>query len=321
LLVVEDIHWADPTTIELIEIWLDEISRQRVLLLITQRPEYRWNRGQSDDVVTIHLSGLAPSHVAQLVHASTEAVLPDHVVRQIVDRADGVPLFAEELTRTALDWHEAHHGNDAAPAAPNVPETLLDSLLARLDRLGSGREVTQVAAAIGREFRVDLLRRVTGLPEEAFRRSISEASLAGLIQPVGTDDAYVFQHTLVQEAAYATLLRSRRRDIHARIGRALEDGFPDIAETQPELVAHHFTEATMPADAIRWWILAAERSLHQSANFEAAQQFQRALDLLERQEPSAERDAIELRLRSALAAPLKGSLHDLFKTVVVDGPA
>jgi len=307
VLVVEDLHWTDPTTMELVESWLDQISGQRVLLLITQRPEHSSDWSKHGDVVTIHLSGLAPPDVAQVVQALTDEDLPEHVVRQIVDRADGVPLFAEELTRTALEWRNARHGNDAAARRTfKVPETLQDSLLARLDRLGRGREVTQVAAAIGREFRADLLCRVTGMPKEAIWNAISEASVAGLVQPVGTptEGSYAFRHVLVQEAAYATLLHSRRRDIHARIGRALEDGFPEIAETQPELVAHHYTEAMLLADAIAWWSRGAERSQRQSANFEAVQQFQRALELLARQEASAERDSAEIRLRSALAGPL-----------------
>ena len=310
VVIIEDLHWADPTTLELIESLLGAISGERVLILLTHRPGFQPAWAERDGVVTVPLSSLAPDHAAAMVRAMAAGRVPETVARQIVHRADGVPLFVEELTRAALDWSHHAQGEDGAPGSAGitfpVPETLQDSLLARLDRLGSGREVAQVAAAIGREFRADLLSRVIDLPNDTLRAALRELMQADMVQrsDVPSQDTYVFRHALIQEIAYATLLHRRRRDLHARIGRALEDGFPEIASRQPEVVARHYTEAALPEGAIAWWKRAAERSLLQAASLEAIQQFERALALVAHQPGSAERDRQEAALRSALTEPL-----------------
>ena len=216
-----------------------------------------------------------------------------------------MPLYVEELTKAVVEAHARAEPAilGAIPPQAAIPASLQDPLLARLNGLdANGREVAQTAAAIGREFTHALLRHVATLPAPALEASLTALEHAGIVRPAGdpTARAYIFRHGLVQEAAYNTLLHSRRRELHARIAIALEEYFADAIAGQPALIAHHFTEADVPPRAIYWWQAAAERSRRQSANVEATVQYHRALDLLERVPESPERDRYEVALRTQL---------------------
>ena len=307
LLVLEDAHWADPTMLELLHIYLERIASESVLVVVTHRPEFDARLADRPGLSRLQLDGLPPDEVAELIGVVAGRALPEAFARQIIARTDGVPLFVEELTKTLIEAGLPGHGvePDGGPAAPvphDIPETLQDSLLARLERLGRGREVAQVAAAIGREFDHELLAAIATIPRPALDAAIAELRGAGLLHDLPDHGApgYMFSHTLVQEAAYSTLLHSRRRELHARISWALEERFPEIAESQPAVLAHHYTEANLLAPAITWWQQAAERSRRQSANAEAIEQYQRALAALRRMPASAHRDQLEVALRSAL---------------------
>ena len=306
MLIVEDLHWADPTTLELVEGILSQVSGQRLLMLLTYRSEFQPPWAGSSAVTAIELSGLNGSESLAVVRNTDGETLPDAVVHRIVDRADGVPLFLQELTRSAMDWRSTAPPGAVEEQAFVLPTTLQDLLLARLGNLAVGREAVQIAAAIGREFDTGLLSRVSNLGQPALRAAIAELVDAGLVQQSTRvpETVFAFRHALIQEATYATLLHRRRREVHARIGSIIESEFPDIAATQPEVVAHHYTQAMMRDTAIAWWTRAAERSFRQSANQEAAQHYQRAIGLLPGLPDSAERDALEVSLRTALNAPL-----------------
>jgi class 3 adenylate cyclase/predicted ATPase len=302
LVMLEDAHWADPTTLALLRLAASKIVRERVLVVVTSRPEFEpaW----PDDIVpvSLRLLGLDPAQTTALAQAVAGVPLSPELVRQICARTDGVPLFVEELTKAVVEANARAEPSLVAPHAA-IPDSLQDTLLARLDGLGaSGREVAQVAAVIGREFSHALLRHVADIPVLELDSSIAALEKAGIVRgwadPGG--GSYTFRHGLLQETAYNTLLHSRRRELHARIAIALEEHFAETVASQPALLAHHFTEADVPPRAIHWWQMAAERSRRQSANVEATLQYQRALELLQRVPESAERDRYEVMLRNQL---------------------
>jgi class 3 adenylate cyclase/predicted ATPase len=303
LVMLEDAHWADPTTLELLRLCAARIGQERVLVIVTARPHFEPEWPETVVPVSLRLMGLDPSQTAALADAVAGVPLPPELVRQICARTDGVPLFIEELTKAVVEANARGGGIGLAGPHAAIPETLQDPLLARLEGLGSpSREVAQIAAVVGREFSNDVLRHVAGFPVGTLESAIVALERAGIVRP--TDDAtatsYVFRHALVQETAYNTLLHSRRRELHARIAATLEQHFADTVASQPALLAHHFTQAEMLRQAIQWWQLAAERSRRQSANVEAMLQYQHALELLERLPASEERDRHEVTLRTQL---------------------
>ncbi|HEY1930606.1 MAG TPA: adenylate/guanylate cyclase domain-containing protein [Acetobacteraceae bacterium] len=302
LVMLEDAHWADPTTLELLRLAASKIIRERILVVVTSRPEFEpaW----PDDIVpvSLRLLGLDPAQTTALAETVAGVPLPPELLQQICARTDGVPLFVEELTKAVVEAN-ARAEPSLVPRHAAIPASLQDTLLARLDALGaSGREVAQVAAVIGREFSHALLRQVADIPEAELVSSIAALEKAGIVrgsaEPGG--GIYMFRHGLLQETAYNTLLHSTRRELHGRIAVTLEEHFADAVASQPALLAHHFTEADVPPRAIHWWQLAAERSRRQSANVEATLQYQRALELLQRVPEAAERDRYEIMLRTQL---------------------
>ena len=315
LAVFEDVHWADPSSRDLIDRLISEITDQAVLLVLTFRPEFQAPWVGLAQVTSLLLNRLDWRESAALVR---EIVSPDHplsanIVDEIVGRTDGVPLFVEELTRAAL---EAGAGPGsvpeivaaAPPASSGVPASLHASLMARLDRLGAdARDVAQIGAAIGREFGYELLAAVAarGVPE--LHRALDRLMEAGLVLRRGTApaDSYLFKHALVQDVAYGTLLRVRRQQLHAATARALADQFPEQRESKPELVAHHFTEAGLAEEAVRYWLQAGRRSVQRSAHREAVGQLQRGLSLLMTLPDSPERDRLELAFQLALGTELQ----------------
>ena len=255
LLVLEDAHWIDPATREFIDHLLPRIADAPILMLITHRPEFQSEWTRHPHVTALTLSRLSRGQGIEVVRAAGGAALSEDLVARIGQRAGGVPLFIEELTKSVLDSGDALGDSE-------IPETLQASLLARLDRLGpDAKELAQIAAVIGREFGAALLRAVTGKPAEALAVELGRLVASEIVLSAGSaPDGYMFRHALIQDAAYQSLLLSRRRQYHGAIAEALETGFPEVAESQPELIAQHYTAAEMPERAIPFWLRAGERS-------------------------------------------------------------
>jgi class 3 adenylate cyclase/predicted ATPase len=310
LVMLEDAHWADPTTLELLHLCVLRLGAERVLLVVTARPDFEPDWPETVVPVSLRLMGLDPPQTAVLADAVAGVALPPELVQEICVRTDGVPLFIEELTKAVVEASARGRGGLTGPHAA-IPATLQDSLLARLEGLGSpSREVAQIAAVIGREFSHDVLRHVAGFPVGTLDAAIVALERAGIVRPT-SDTAvptYIFRHALVQETAYSTLLHSRRRELHAKVAATLEAHFADTVASQPALLAHHFTEAEMLRPAIEWLQVAAERSRRQSANVEAMLQYQHALELLERLPASEERDHHEVTLRTQLAPAIYAAM-------------
>ena len=312
LVIFEDLHWIDPTSRELIDHIVDRVQSLPVLLLLTYRPEFDAAWSGRPHVTTVALSRLARREAAMLVEKVTGAKpLPPDIVAQIVARTDGVPLFAEELTKTVIEGNIVRDAGDryvldGPLPARAIPSTLHASLLARLDRLAPVREVAQIGAAIGREFSYELLAAVVPLEEAPLQEALTRLTASGLVFGRGTppDAVYAFKHALVQDAAYETLLKSRRHELHARIARVLENDFAETAETQPELLAHHYAQAGLVAQAIAYRHKAGRQALARSAMIEATTHLTHALELLADAPPGAERDQQELELRVALGGAL-----------------
>ncbi len=304
LLTVEDVHWSDPTTLELVGLLLERLPRLPLLLVLTFRPEFTapWN-GEAH-ITAMTLSRLSHDQTIDMVdRISGGKHLPDELRAQIADRADGVPLFVEELTRTILgsdllrdqgDRHTLHE----SPSASVIPVTLQDSLAARLDRLGEAKEVAQMGAAIGREFGYELLLAVSGWAEPAIDVALQRLTDSGLAYRHGTDRAarYVFKHALIQDAAYQSLLKTRRRQLHARIAQLVEERWPQRAEVQPEWLAQHYAEAGLAERAVAYWVRAAQRAAACSANREVVEHCRNGLALLRRLPATAEHDRQRLEL-------------------------
>jgi class 3 adenylate cyclase/predicted ATPase len=312
LALYEDVHWIDPSTLDLLGMAIERIRELPVLALITFRPEFQppWT-GQAH-VTTLTMSRLGRRQGADLVSRVTgDKPLPAPVLEQIVARADGVPLFVEELTKTVLESgllaDKGDHYELSGPLPPfALPATLHDSLMARLDRLAPVKEVAQIGAAIGREFRYDLLAAVAPLPEEQLLQALRQLVAAELIFARGTPPqaTYSFKHALVQEAAHGSLLRGRRQQLHARIAAVLEQRFPGIPESQPELLAHHYTEAGFTEPAIDYWRKAGQRASARSAPTEAVGHLTKGLELLSSLPVTPERHRQELDLQTALGGAL-----------------
>jgi class 3 adenylate cyclase/predicted ATPase len=311
LWILEDAHWIDPTTVEAITRGLGRRDSARILSIITHRPDYRppWTGGS--EVASLSLNRLSRRQSYELVRQVAQKNLPDALVEQIVAKTDGMPLFIEELTKVIIesDPFEASAGpydDKRVSGRPMIPVTLQDSLLARIDRLTESKVVAQIGAAIGREFSFELLAAVVQSKPKELEAALALLEAADLISARGSPPqvTYTFKHALVQEAAYSTLLISRRQTLHKRIAETLQSMFAQIAEVEPELLAHHFTEAGLTAQAINWWERAALRSAARYSNIEAVSQFNRALALLTQLADDSSIPRREFELRIALIEPL-----------------
>ena len=274
VIVVEDLHWADPTTLDLLRGIAERGARAPLFVLITARPEFRAPWGVRSHHSMISLAPLNRDQVQHMVgELAARHALPKEVVDGVTERTGGVPLFVEEVTRLLLE-----RGEQSDIQA--IPPTLQQSLMARLDRLGPAREVAQIGSVIGRDFSYALLRAVAGMDDTPLQAALDRLADADilLVQGLPPDADYRFKHALIQDAAYENLLKSRRLILHRRVGETLRDKFAGTAAAEPELLAHHFTQAGMTEAAIEWWGKAGQRSLERSALVEAAQQFTRALD-------------------------------------------
>ena len=287
LMIFEDVHWIDPTSLEALGRTMDRLRTLGVLLMVTYRPEFEPPWLGRPYVTALSLNRLGEREIAAMIdRVMGNKALPEGTRRDIIERTDGIPLFVEEMTRAVLEAESEGDAQRTAAAVPSsslaVPASLHASLMARLDRLGSAKEVAQIGAAIGREFSHALLAAVVSMPERELNSSLDRLITSGLLfrQGVQPHATYLFKHALVQDAAYGTLLRDARRGLHARIAETLQVQSPDMAETQPELVARHCTEAGLIEQAAKLWGRAGQRSLERSALAEAVGQFSRALDQL-----------------------------------------
>ena len=283
IVCLEDLHWSDPSTLEVIDQLLLRVAALPVLILVTARREleHAWPSGAAAEQVVL---GALPSSAIEAIvgHIAHGAALPNGVLEAIVARTDGVPLFVEELTKAVLEHAAtAQQGRSAsqAPEAPiSIPTTLQDSLMARLDRLSEGKRVAQLGAAIGREFSHELVSVLELLPQPVVLAGIEQLAAADLLTRIELSGAkaYAFKHALIQDAAYASMLRSDRRRYHGRIADVLESRYRDVAQRQPELLAHHLMEAGRASEAIEPLIAAAQSSLDRGASTEAKHHLERA---------------------------------------------
>jgi class 3 adenylate cyclase len=311
LMIFEDIHWIDPTSLELLAATVEPVSRLRVLMLVTARSDFTPPWPTHPHITTIPLPPLGRRDGTALVERVTGGkTLPREVMEEILARTDGVPLFIEELTKTVLEAGVLREGDESYELEGSylhtIPRTLHGSLLARLDRLGPGKEVAQIGAVIGREFSYELLRAVAGRPESMLRAALDRLVASELVYrrvtPART--SYVFKHALVRDAAEEMVLRAHRKELHATIAKALEMGSPEIVGAQPELIAHHYREAGNVAKAVYYLSIAGDRALSRSALREAHEQITQALQLISRLPEDDSRRHDELRLQIALARTL-----------------
>ncbi|MGE4091783.1 MAG: adenylate/guanylate cyclase domain-containing protein [Candidatus Binatia bacterium] len=303
----EDLHWADPSTLELLGRLIEQTPTTRLFVLLTSRPEFTPPWGQHGHLSQLTLSRLgkrqAPQMIAQIVK---DKPLPAEVVQQIVAKTDGVPLFVEELTKMVLEsgllieTNGQYELNEPLPPLA-IPSTLQDSLMARLDRLAITKEIAQLGTTIGREFSYDVLHAVSPLDEQTLQHGLKQLVGAELLYQRGTPPhaSYLIKHALIQDTAYQSLLKSKRQQLHQQIAQVLEERFPETKDTQPELLAHHYTEAGLTEQAIPCWEKAGKYANQRSAHVEAIDHLTKGLELLKTLPDTQERAHQELSLQVA----------------------
>lgn len=314
LMVVEDVHWIDPTSQELLELLIAKLASLPVFLLMTCRPEAVPAWSWQPSVTSLTLSRLGRNQGAQLVGSVTKGkALPPEVLAEILARTDGVPLFVQELTRSVLESgvlreEHDHFALEGSLEALAIPVSLRDSLMARLDRLGPVKELAQIGACIGREFSFDLLERIAAQPDEPLSASLETLVEAGLVSRHDSppNATYTFTHALVQDAAYDSLLKATRSELHGRIAEVIEHDFADRVNSAPEWLAHHQTLAGQLTKAIPLWRKAGTIAVGRVAMKEAVAHFQKGLALIEQLPASEYRDGLELTIREPLNAAWSG---------------
>jgi class 3 adenylate cyclase len=303
----EDLHWADPSTLELLTLVLDQVPTNRLLALLTFRPDFTPPWRPHSHITQLTLTRLGRPQVEAMVEKITGGkALPAEVLQQIVAKTDGVPLFVEELTKMVVEQNVGAYCNTPLLG---IPATLQDALMARLDRLAPVREIAQVGATLGREFSYELIRAVCPLDEALLQQGLRQLIDAELLYQRGLPPqaTYLFKHALIQDTAYQSLLKSTRQRYHQQIAQVLEQRFPETKETQPELLAHHYTEAGLVALAISYWQQAGQRAAQRSANVEAISHLTTGLELLKTLPNTPERAQQELVLQIGLGEPLKAT--------------
>lgn len=283
LFIVEDLHWIDPSTLELLTLIVEQTKSAAIFMLFTALPDFvpPWNKALAS---TLMLSPLLDVEAVEMI-TSISADIPVATVRSIVERADGVPLFVEEMAKiVTLDNH------------PSIPATLQDILAARMDAIGKAKYIGQFAATIGREFDVRLLSKIVTCDAAALAENLTTLQDTGLIMKL-RDNLYQFKHTLIQESTYLSQTKVNRQAVHRRIAEVLLSDFPDIVSTQPELLARHFSAGGEIAQAIQYWLEAGQRALQNSANLEAAGHFEQSLKLVLTLPPDAERDRLQAEIQ------------------------
>jgi len=321
VLIFEDVHWIDATSLELLDLIAARAPRLAALVCITFRPEFQPPWTGQPHVTSLALNRLYQRDAAMIVtRIAGNKPLPGDVLNRIMERADGIPLFVEELTKALLEGGEVREQDGRyvldEPFRPlAIPSSLQALLMARLDRLSPVKELAQTGAALGRSFSYDLLAATARRSDRELREALENLAAAGLVllRGVPPNTVITFKHALFQDAAYGTLLRSQRQELHSRIAAVLKQRFPEILTTQPEIVAHHYTQAGLIEPAIEYWGRAGERALRRSANVEGVRHLTRALELLASLPAGSERDRREFRLRLVLGPAmraLKGNAAD-----------
>jgi len=304
LVLIEDLHWVDPSTLELLNLLLEQAPTVRVLVLLTFRPDFRPPWAPRAHVTYLTLNRLTRRQTELMVgRAAGRKGLPVEVVQEVVAKTDGIPLFVEELIKMVLESGLLRKQDDryelSGPLPPlAIPSTLQDSLMARLDRLATVKDVAQLGATLGRSFSYELLRAVSSIDEPALQQAMGRLVEAELLYQRGVlpGATFIFKHALIQEAAYQSLLKSRRHQFHQRIAEVLAERFPEIVETQPEVLAHHYAEAGLTAKAVNYWRRAGQRAIERSASVEAISHLGKALEALKSLPDDAARLQQELEL-------------------------
>jgi predicted ATPase len=307
LMIFEDVHWIDPTSLEALGRAVDRITALGVLLIVTYRPEFEPPWIGRPHVAAITVNRLGQREIAAMIALVTgNKSLPANIQKDIIERTDGIPLFVEEMTKAVLEAESEEAAARTVAAVPSralaVPATLHASLMARLDRLGPAKDVAQIGAAIGREFSHELIAAVVRRPEVELTRALDRLIEAGLLfrQGMAPHGTYLFKHALVRDAAYSTLLRGRRQELHGQIVSALQQNFPELVASQPEMLAHHCAESGMLLEAIEYYFLASKRATAAMNNIEARAHLNRGMTVLE-QFPSSDPRKPQLRLRFVMA--------------------
>ena len=308
VLLFEDAHWADPTTLEVLDLLIDRVKAMPLLVVLTHRPEFQPRWSGHGHVGALNLSRLTRAQSAAMVSAlAGDKALPEPLLEQILIRTDGVPLFVEELAKTVLVSGELKDAGDhyefhGSARSVTIPATLRDSLMARLDQFTPVREIAQIGAAIGREFSYELVAAVAPMPRAQRDDALARLCESGLAFRRGTppNASYTFKHALVQDAAYDSLLRSRRQELHGKIARVIEAQFSTIKTTEPEVLAHHFTAAGLSQVAIPLWQAAGDLATRRMALAEAIAHLSQGLELVSTLSQPSERDVSELELRCGL---------------------
>lgn len=288
VVLFEDIQWADPTTLEVLDLLIDRVRSFPLLIVLTHRPEFQSRWGTHGHVTNLSLSKLTRLQSRALVcGVASGKSLPEDLLNQIVGKTDGIPLFVEELTKSVLESGHLILVGDRYESARtqqdfSIPATLRDSLVARLDRLGPVKEIAQIGAVIGREFRYELIAEVVALPPSSLAGGLQRLVDAGLVfrRRTSPNATYVFKHALLQDAAYDSLLKSRRQELHASVAKAIEERLPDMRDTEPELLAHHLTAAGLAAAAIPFWRQAAANAMERVALLDAQAHCDHGIGLL-----------------------------------------
>lgn len=308
----EDLHWADPSTLEVLGLVLEQAPTVPMLHVLTFRPEFELPWPRRSHMTPITLNRLERPQVEALItHRAGGKALPAEVVSHIVAKTDGVPLYVEELTKMLLTSSLLRaEGEQYVLTGPlstvSIPDTLQDSLMARLDQLRAAKEVAQLGAVLGREFAYDVLRAIAPMDEAALQDGLRRLVGAELLYQRGRPPRarYVFKHALIQDAAYSSLLRSARQQVHANVAQALTEKLPELVETQPELLAHHYAQAGLPGPALEHWQAAAGRAIRRSASVEAIHSIDQALAQVAQLPPDEARDRRELDLQVMKLGPL-----------------
>jgi class 3 adenylate cyclase/predicted ATPase len=312
IFVMENLHWVDPSTLEHLALLMDRGAGASLLILLLFRPLIRKPQPTEAQLIEILLDRLSPKQVEEMVQKVTHGKsLPSEVLDQLLSKTDGVPLFVEELTKMILESKQLVEEDGryrlAGPVSQlAIPSTLQDSLMARLDQLGSLKEVVQLGATLGREFSYELINAVSPLDGKILQEELAKLVKAELLHQQGTppESHYSFEQALIQEAAYESLLKGTRKQYHQKIAHALEEQISETAETHPEILAHHYTVAGLKEKAVEYWLKAGQLATKRSANLEAINHLTRGLELVESLPESAERTGQELKLQVALGVPM-----------------
>jgi predicted ATPase len=308
LFILEDLHWTDPTTLELLGLLVEQVPTAAISTLLTCRPHFQPSWHHRSYITEMTLTHLSSAQAEQIVHRITDGkTLPPEVLQQILAKTDGVPLFIEEMTKAMLEsGHlkeaDEHYVLTGPFSTFTIPATLQDSLMARLDRLVTAKAVAQLAAVIGRQFAYELLSTVSQLDEVTLQRELRRLVEAELVYQRGVPPSatYSFKHALIQDAAAQSMLKSTRQQYHQRIAHVLEEQFPETAEAEPELLAQHYTEAGLREQAMAYWQRAGQRALQRSANLEAINHVTKGLEVLNTLPESREQAQHELTLQIML---------------------